>query len=151
MQPFFLPTAIIIFDQVTKILVEKAIPIGISVPIIKGLIQISRIYNPGSALGILTTAKIPIITSVIILIAWLILIRKRAYERLDKSLRLGVGLIIGGTAGNLIDRIRLGFVIDFIDLHIWPIFNLADVAVCAGAVILVYSLIIRNPEGGSGE
>jgi signal peptidase II len=126
MQPFFLPTAIIIFDQVTKILVEKAIPIGISVPIIKGLIQISRIYNPGSALGILTTAKIPIITSVIILIAWLILIRKRAYERLDKSLRLGVGLIIGGTAGNLIDRIRLGFVIDFIDLHIWPIFNLSN-------------------------
>ncbi len=60
-------------------------------------------------------------------------------------------MVVGGAAGNLIDRIRLGHVIDFIDVHIWPVFNVADIAVCVGAAVLIYSLVIGNPGGRNSK
>ncbi len=119
MRLFILPLAIVILDQVTKALVEKTVPIGASLPVLRGLAEITRIYNPGS------------------------------YKLVDAKARLGIEMVVGGAAGNLIDRIRLGHVIDFIDVSIWPVFNVADIAVCVGAAVLLYSLVTGNPGGRS--
>jgi len=146
---FILPLAIVILDQVTKTLVEKTVPIGASLPVLRGLAEITRIYNPGSALGVLSTARIPIIVSCLVIIAWLIAVTRGSYKLVDAKARLGIEMVVGGAAGNLIDRIRLGHVIDFIDVSIWPVFNVADIAVCVGAAVLLYSLVTGNPGGRS--
>jgi signal peptidase II len=150
-QSFLLPVAIVIVDQITKLLVEKTIPSGTGISILGGLVQISRVYNPGSALGILPTARVPIIVSCLIVVTWIIVAGKGIDKWFSESIRLGAGLVVGGAAGNLIDRVRLGSVIDFIDLRIWPVFNVADMAVCVGAAILVYSLVTGNPGGRNNK
>lgn len=151
MQSLFLPAAIIVLDQITKGLVEKTVPNGAAIPVLGGLIQISRVYNPGSALGVLSTARIPIVVSCAVLVAWIMVVGQGMDKRFSESFRRGAGLVVGGAAGNLIDRVRLGSVIDFIDLRIWPVFNVADIAVCVGAAVLVYSLVTGNPEGRSSK
>ncbi|MEW6230066.1 MAG: signal peptidase II, partial [Bacillota bacterium] len=57
----------------------------------------------------------------------------------------GTALVLGGAIGNLIDRVRVGYVIDFIDLRFWPVFNLADAAITVGALVLVYGAVQRKP------
>ena len=151
MRLFILPLAIVILDQVTKALVEKTVPIGASLPVLRGLAEITRIYNPGSALGVLSTARIPIIVSCLVIIAWLIAVTRGSYKLVDAKARLGIEMVVGGAAGNLIDRIRLGHVIDFIDVSIWPVFNVADIAVCVGAAVLLYSVVTVSPGGSSGK
>jgi len=150
-QSLLLPAIIVILDQITKFLVEKTIPEGTGISVLGDLVRISRIYNPGSALGVLSTARIPIIVSSLVVAAWIIVIGQGIDKRLSWNFRLGAGLVAGGAAGNLIDRVRLGSVIDFIDLRIWPVFNMADVAVCIGAAILVYSLVTGNPGGRNSK
>jgi len=142
-----LPVAVFVLDQITKGLVERTVPNGAVIPVLGGSVQISRVYNPGSALGVLPTARIPIAVSCIVLLAWIIVVVQGIDKRLGENFRRGAGLVVGGAAGNLIDRIRLGSVIDFIDLRVWPVFNVADIAVCVGAAILVYSLVTGNPGG----
>jgi signal peptidase II len=150
-QSLFLPAAIVVLDQVTKLLVEKTVPTGTGISVLGGLVEISRIYNPGSALGVLSTARVPIIVSCLVLAAWIIVVAQGIDKHLGEQFRLGAGMVVGGAAGNLIDRIRLGHVIDFIDVRIWPVFNVADIAVCVGAAVLIYSLVIGNPGGRNSK
>jgi len=151
LQSLFLPAAIVVLDQITKRLVEKTVPTGACISVLGGLVEISRIYNPGSALGVLPTARVPIIVSCLVLATWIIVVVQGIYKHLGESFRLGAAMVVGGAAGNLIDRIRLGKVIDFIDVRIWPVFNVADIAVCVGAAVLIYSLVIGNPGGRSSK
>ena len=150
-QSLFLPAAIVVLDQITKLLVEKTVATGAGISVLGGLVKISRIYNPGSALGVLATARVPIIMSCLVLATWAIVVARGIDKHLDEAFRLGAGMVVGGAAGNLIDRIRLGKVIDFIDVRIWPVFNVADIAVCIGAAVLIYSLVIGNPGGRSSK
>ncbi len=147
MQSLFLPVAVIVLDQITKGLVEKAVQNGVSIPVLGGLIHISRVHNPGSSFGVLKTPTVPIAVTCLAVIAWVIVVLTGTDKRLGRTFQLGAGLIVGGALGNLIDRVRLGSVIDFIDFHIWPVFNVADTAVCVGAAILVYNLVTGNPGG----
>ena len=147
MESLFLPLAIVVLDQATKGVVEKVVPIGAGIPILGGLARISRVYNPGSAFGVLTTARVPMAVTCLIVAAWAVIVIKGMDKRLGRCFQYGAGLIVGGATGNLIDRVRLGSVIDFIDLRLWPVFNVADAALCVGAAILAYSLVMGNLGG----
>lgn len=148
---------IIVLDQIIKVLIRSTMYIGESVPVIKEVFHITYVQNRGGAFSILSGQGL-ILTVVplaaIIFAIWYM--EKHLNEHW--SLFLSLSLIIGGGIGNLIDRILLGFVTDMIDFRFFPVFNIADIAVCVGAGFLIlYTLIFSEDDAakksgsGSGE
>ena len=122
---------VVLLDQLSKIL------------IVKGLIPISYSLNTGAGFGILKSSTTLLIWISIIVIGLIFYY----YDKIplkQKSVQIATALILAGAIGNLIDRIRLGHVIDFIDLKIWPSFNIADSAITIGAIILIMYLIKKK-------
>ena len=134
---------IIILDQWIKFLINNSFRFGQSYPIIQDIFHLTYIKNTGAAFGLFKNfTNFFIIFSIAVVIILLILLNK-----LPKNiwLELSLGLIIGGAIGNLVDRIRLGFVIDYLDFKIWPVFNLADTMIVIGVLIFSY-VIWTNQE-----
>jgi signal peptidase II len=148
----FLATALIITaDQLTKIWI-RSYPEG-SVIIEIGFLRLIRIHNTGAAFGLFQGQSFAITIVVLVGVAILLLYALFAYRRfpfLDTvSNRIGLGLILGGTVGNLIDRLNpsLNGITDFMSISIWPAFNIADSAVTVGTILFAYSLI-RSAQTG---
>ena len=143
---------VIIFDQITKFLILKLVPLYKTIPIIDGCFNITYIMNKGGAFGIFANQSLYIrkfffifLSSIIAcMILWLY--KKIAKENLLFS--LGLAAIFGGAVGNLIDRFRFGKVIDFLDFYIgnyhWPAFNVADSAITIGMAVFIYHIIFKK-------
>ena len=155
---FFLVTAllVVIADQLSKLWIRSNLALGESACDI-GFFRLTNIRNTGAAFGLfqdhaLILAIIAIIGSVVIL--FLVFFMYRRFYILNTLLgKLSLGLILGGTVGNLIDRLRYGgYVTDFIDFSFWPAFNIADSSVVVGAFLLAYALIrlARHSEQSNG-
>lgn len=125
--------AIIVIDQILKnIFLKLTEPIYV----VGDVIKFNFIKNFGASFGILKNQKwLFIIFSLIVMIAIIYY-----YKRMPKDYIPWVAMIMGGTLSNLIDRIHLGFVIDYIDLTYWPVFNIADIALTAGAIVLIWKI-----------
>lgn len=130
---------IIIIDQLTKFFVSKNMPINSSIPFIKNILHITYIQNRGAGFGLFQGQQLILIWISVIVIGIIFYY----YDKIpaDKSVQLAVGLILGGTIGNLMDRIRLSYVIDFIDFRIWPAFNIADSCITIGVILLIIYLV----------
>ena len=127
---------LLILDIFTKFLVRKYIDLNESLPLIKNILHITKVHNTGAVWGILQNNNIFfIITSIIILS-----ILTYYFKDLAKSNAsvFFIALIFSGAIGNLIDRIFFGFVIDFIDFRIWPVFNIADSALIIGIIGIIF-------------
>ncbi len=136
---------IIILDQTTKYLIKNFLPKGDSLPLIKNLLHLSYVQNFGSAFGIFKKGTVFFIFVSSIAIVFIILLF--LYERSrNKRLRLSLAMILAGAVGNLIDRLKFGYVIDFIDIRIWPVFNIADSFITIGAIFLIYELLKKKVE-----
>jgi signal peptidase II len=123
-------------DQLTKFWVRSNLAPHQSIPE-EGFLQITHVKNTGAAFGLFTGQTLPLIITALVGIAALLLCYR--YPPLDTTLsRSALGLLLGGTVGNLADRLRLGYVTDFIDIGIWPAFNIADSAIVVGASILAF-------------
>lgn len=134
-------------DQVLKLLITWQIPPGVSIPLVPGILALTHVRNPGIAFGLFS--EIPLLVPAVIAISVLFLLvygRPRPSRR--TSVQVGLALIGAGALGNLLDRLRVGAVIDYIDLHIWPVFNLADVAVTVGACLLILTLAVQRRSDG---
>lgn len=127
-------------DQATKLLVGLRIPLGSSVPVIPGFLAFTHVHNRGIAFSLL--GGIPLLVPALIALTLLFVLfyNRSRWSRRPLTLS-GLALVSGGAIGNLIDRLRVGAVIDFIDVHVWPVFNVADLAVTAGAGLLIFTLI----------
>ncbi len=125
---------VFLLDQLTKYVVIETLSQGMSYPF-RGFFRFTHVHNTGSAFGILQGLNTPLIFVSFVGIIILALIY-RNQPRPSNLLRLSLGLQLGGAFGNLIDRLRLGFVTDFIDIGPWPVFNIADAAIVTGLVIL---------------
>ncbi len=143
---------IIALDQITKSLVHLKLSVGESLPVIKNVLHITLVTNTGAAFGIFKNATpvfILISISAVIFVSVLIIniIKKASFF---KNLRFDIALllIISGALGNLIDRIRLGYVIDFIDVRIWPVFNIADTSITIGTCLLLLSFL-KNTDSSA--
>ena len=127
------------FDQLTKYIVRQKLAVGASVPIIDRIVYFSHIKNTGAAFGILQNGRIFII--VIGIISLVVILYFLDFFTSTRFLLFGGGFLFGGIIGNLLDRIFMGHVTDFIDFRIWPVFNLADSFVNIGtAMIVIYIL-----------
>jgi signal peptidase II len=130
---------VITLDQFTKFLVREFLFIRESFPD-HGFFRITHTFNTGSAFGIFQGQNGPLILVSLVGIAFLFLIYQ-TQGRQTNLIRLSLGLQIGGAFGNLLDRVRLGHVTDFIDIGPWPVFNLADASIVCGIVFLAWLLL----------
>ena len=144
--------AVILLDQFTKYLVLRMIPLYKSITVIPGFFNLTHIHNPGGAFGFMAQNGSPwrhwmfLIAAVVALS--MILYFYHHTPRTHPFLGLGLSLIFGGAIGNLIDRLRFGEVIDFLDFYVahlhWPTFNLADSAVTVGVGIFVLHIVFKK-------
>lgn len=131
--------SIVILDQLTKFIVRQNFQLGQSISIIKNIFHLTYIANSGSAFGLFKGYNLFFMLFSIAVIGIAIYSTKRISGD-EKALQLAVGLLLGGTIGNLMDRIFHGSVIDFLDFRIWPVFNVADSAVTISAIFLIILL-----------
>ncbi len=138
---FIIALSVIILDQFTKLLVVRELLLNQSVPLIKGIFHITLVHNRGAAFGILKN-QVPLFIFVSVVAIILIYFALRDRQRKGHFFyNLSLAFILAGALGNLIDRLRFGYVIDFLDLRVWPVFNVADSAITIGAVFLGYSIL----------
>ncbi len=130
---------VIFLDQLTKLLIRRSFQPNESVPMISSILHLTYVTNTGSAFGLFRGFNlIFIIFSIIVVIAVFYFIRQAKENR--KALQLSLGLLMGGTIGNLVDRLLYGYVTDFIDFRVWPVFNVADSAVTVSVIFLIILL-----------
>ncbi|MCJ7772826.1 MAG: signal peptidase II [Desulfobacterales bacterium] len=144
---------IIVLDQITKALILKYLPLYNIITVIPGFFNITHIQNPGGAFGFMANQG-PGLRSILFLFVSAIAIGVifffyKTTPSKDKWLTTGLSLIFGGAIGNLIDRIRFGKVVDFLDFYIredlhWPSFNIADSAITIGITIFIIQMLFKD-------
>ena len=149
---FFLGTtaAVIALDQWTKALARGYL-LGVdgrgprSIPLLGDYIRLTYVENRGAAFGMLQdqTTFFVLVGLVVIVV---IVASYRQIREPSWTLDLALGLQMGGAIGNLVDRIRYGYVVDFFDLTVWPVFNVADSAICVGVALLAWNLLFPRPH-----
>lgn len=150
---FILMIAVVLLDQVTKLLVDRLMTLHESRVVIDGLVHLTYVRNRGAAFGLFSDADLPFQSALFSVVSLLALAAIAAYffKLPDRSrlARTALALVMGGALGNLIDRARLGSVIDFVDVfwgpHHWPAFNVADSAISVGVTLLVLDML-RAPN-----
>lgn len=139
----WLTILLVVLDQLTKLLVLQRIPLHDTVPLIPGLLNLTYVRNTGAAFGMLNASDFAyksLVVAGLALVALLgILWYARRFAGDAWTARYGFVLIVAGAVGNLIDRVRLGYVVDFVDVyagtwHFWA-FNVADAAITVGAIL----------------
>ncbi|MFQ5842909.1 MAG: signal peptidase II [Thermodesulfobacteriota bacterium] len=150
------------FDQITKAYVQRTLYELQSVEIVRDFFHITHVRNTGAAFGLLAGPAHPLRTILFAVISGIaigvILLIYRKIEDSDTLHALAFSLLLGGAAGNLVDRVWRGQVIDFLDFHWydhhWPAFNFADSAICGGIGLILLNMIIgakRPPPTGRGK
>ncbi len=140
--------SILLLDQLVKTLVTETLTLHQSVPVIKGIFHLTLVHNRGAAFGILKDQLwLFIITSVAVVVLLYRWLNVHGRRRLSRD-TVALSLLLAGALGNLIDRIRFGYVIDFFDFRVWPVFNVADSAITVGAVLLVFTLFASSSAKG---
>ena len=141
--------AVVLLDQATKAIVRARLELHESITVIPGLFDLTRVHNTGAAFGFLDPIEFPYKPAVLATIAMAALVGLAFYSStLEPSQRLtrtGLAFVIGGAAGNLIDRVSAGYVLDFVDLyygnwHFWA-FNVADAAINVGVALMILELL----------
>lgn len=131
---------VVVIDQLTKYLAVTKLKALQSIEVVPGFFNLSYVENPGAAWGIFEGHKYPLIIFAVLSLAYIIWKRKQLFGHLQFPVMLPV-LICGGIVGNVIDRVRLSRVIDFLDFHAFgkhfPAFNIADSAICIGAFLFI--------------
>lgn len=138
---------VIFIDQATKFYVYNHLSLNQSISVIPNVFHITYVRNYGAAFGILAhrTGFFIIITVAVVLF---IIGFLRSLPQEYRLMRVALALQLAGAMGNLIDRVRLGFVLDFLDFRIWPVFNVADVAIVLGIGLLLFDMARSSREKG---
>ena len=137
-------TAVVVFvvDQAVKAVVERSMGVGESIPLVPGFLSLTHIKNDGGAFGILGGSQLLLLAGSVAavgVVLWMLLSGSTS-----GATTYGCGLILGGAAGNLLDRLTSGEVTDYVHFSFWYIFNVADAAITVGVVLLFFSAL--RPE-----
>lgn len=131
---------VIIFDQLTKYYVVSNFYLGESVPVIENIFHWTYILNPGAAFGMFEGSRWFFVVIAIGVLVGIWYMKDEINEG-GWIMQYGAALFGGGAIGNLIDRARSGLVIDFFDFRIWPVFNVADIAICVGVAMILWKVL----------
>ncbi|MCI8631693.1 MAG: signal peptidase II [Firmicutes bacterium] len=141
--------AVIAVDQIVKKVVDDLLAVGESVPVIENIFHLTYVRNSGAAFSMMQDRRVllTLLPAALICILFIFLVRKCENEH--PVLKLALSLIIAGGFGNLIDRIGRGYVVDMFDFRVWPVFNVADIAVCVGCgLLLIYVVFLERKVNG---
>ena len=145
--PFFaLIGGTFILDQLSKCYIQSVMELGATVPVLPEIFHITYILNRGAAFGILEDQR----AFFILIAVGMMVCVWRFYGKIASygpRMEFGAGLLVGGAAGNLADRVRLAAVVDFLDFRVWPIFNVADIAIVCGVALMIYVLLFSAEKG----
>ena len=152
---YLIALAIVVTDQISKAVVVRSMHLGQSIPIVPGYFDLTFVLNPGAAFSMLATLPDSIRTPFFILVSVaaviLIAVYRARHLRAHRLATVSLGLILGGAVGNLIDRVRYGVVVDFLDVHVyqyhWPVFNVADSAISVGVILLLLEMLLEWRRG----
>lgn len=145
----FIGMGIIVLDQLTKLLIQHYLPLYSALEVIPGFFNLVHVRNTGGAFSMFAGGdsfwRLSLFVGLTIFVVIILLFAYAKVQPEDRWTRTTYALIIGGALGNLIDRLRFGEVVDFLDCYLgayhWPAFNVADSAITAGALMLVVSLL----------
>jgi len=154
---YVIAAAAVVADQLVKWVVVSALAVGARVVVIPRLLTLTHSQNPGAAFGMLPRGTVLLIVAGVLIVGILVLYGRKVAA--CRPLWVGLALQVGGAIGNLIDRVFRGpellhgRVVDYIDVQItrtytWPTFNIADICITAGAVLIAYCLVTGKAEGG---
>lgn len=147
---YFVILGVLLADSLVKLLVRRTMYCGQTIPVIEGVFNLTYVQNRGAAFSMFSGRG-----SMIMVITFLALCVAVWYMEKHKddhwTLLLALELIISGGAGNLIDRAAFGFVTDMFDMHFWPVFNIADIAICVGCGFLILYMFVFEKTSAAGE
>ncbi len=143
-RPWLIAAGLLVADQWTKWLVATRMPPADSVALIPGIVHLTFVQNTGMAFGLFRGFPGLFAMLALGVAAWIAVELVRPVL-VEPAMQWALALILGGAVGNLIDRVRLGYVIDFLDLRVWPVFNLADSAITIGVALLLWQTL-RKPS-----
>jgi signal peptidase II len=147
---YLIALAIVFLDQATKLVIIQTIQYGQAIAIIPDFFDIVFVLNPGAAFGFLGTLSAEVRNPLFILVsvvAVVVIVFYRArYLGSNRLVSFALALVLGGAAGNLIDRLRYGMVVDFLDVHVgqyhWPAFNVADSTISIGVGLMILDIFL---------
>jgi len=134
----FISLLVVLSDQLIKYLLNNSLYPGQSLPVVKNIFHITLVYNTGIAFGLFKDQTWLFILLSSVVIAMLLVnifteVKRKSINRIDW---FALSFILGGAVGNLIDRLRFGYVVDFLDFRIWPVFNIADSCITIGIILI---------------
>ncbi len=142
---FYAASIALILDRLTKHMAVSKMFEGQSVKIFPGVFHLTLVLNKGAAFGLFKDQKMLFMALSVLVIMFIIYYTLRK-KITNSAVLIALGLVLGGTVGNLVDRVRLGYVIDFLDLGVWPVFNIADSCITTGAAILILKMLLRKRD-----
>ncbi len=144
-QPFFISFFVCLTDQVAKLLVVRSFVPGESRAVIPPVFHLTYVQNIGAAFGLFKGQQWLFLVCSLLVSGWIIreLVQPRKLPALTAA---AYALVLGGAFGNLIDRVRLGYVIDFLDFRVWPVFNVGDSAITIGVTFLIWQALFSQSK-----
>jgi signal peptidase II len=143
---FIIIAVVVAIDQLTKYLIQANFELNSSIPLIDGIFHITYYHNSGAAFSMFQNKTGFLIVMQLIVIAVVMVYLVKRQKKDHWCLLLSLSLIAAGGIGNLIDRVMNGYVVDFMDFRIWPIFNVADMSVCTGCGLLILYMFFIDPK-----
>ncbi len=147
---WFVAALAFVADRLSKAVVIRLMTPDQSIPVIPGVFHLTLVKNPGAAFGMLANQR-----TLFLVIAVVVIVAVLYYSRLigpeHTLLQVSLGLQLAGAAGNLVDRAASGLVVDFLDVRIWPVFNVADSSIVIGTGLLILALLRTPQDNRAGE
>ena len=142
--------AIYALDRISKILALHYLQPGESIPLVKNVLHLTLVYNPGAAFGIFKDQLILLSIITILSIAFIAYLLLSWHKKGNLVEKMAFGFILAGAMGNLTDRLKVGYVVDFIDFRVWPVFNIADSFITIGVCLIVIIMWRRKTKALKG-
>lgn len=144
--PILLLVLFVVFiDQLSKYYIQAHMLTGASIPVIQDVFHLTYVLNPGAAFGLFEHQTMFFVFVAVCMVMAAVYF----YPRIPKQyqlLRYGTGLMVGGALGNVMDRIKTGYVVDFFDFRVWPVFNIADTAIVCGVGFIIITMVFLHKE-----
>lgn len=140
---FIVAIIIALVDQASKFFISSNLNLNEPVPVIQNFFYLTLVRNTGAAFGLLKNSTLFFAGISFAAVLFIIFYLRRRTGK-NFTFELGLTMILGGAIGNLIDRVRLGYVVDFLDFLVWPVFNIADSCITIGAFLVLLSIFIHK-------
>ncbi len=152
MRYYLIIAAIVALDQTVKHAISSTMAQGESIPVVEGVFHVTCVQNTGAAFSLMEGFRILLIALPVVIVlaamGFILLKRKTAHPLLLTSL----AFICGGGLGNVIDRAAFGYVVDYLDFRVFPVFNIADIFVCLGCgLLLLYAIVVDRKDSEKGQ